>query len=159
MGTLALLERILGVVSSLLGLTPLLELLGFGLDKAAHEHVEYAIEGSAVATSLAVANPTYGLSAIHADVAAAQAAIIAALDGLVVTLPVEPPAWYTSPPSGGDTALAVWGAYIVEGEAYTAGQHLIYLEAFASNIGRAAAFVLQNDPFLVVEASWKYPPD
>lgn len=159
MGTIALLERILSVVSSLLGLTPLLELVGIGLDKAAHEHVEFAIESAAVATSLAVANPTTGLAAIHADIAAAQAAIIAALDGLVVSLPDEPPVWYTAPPAVGDVGAAVWGYQFPDYNLAPASYHIQQLSQLRSQLQYGVAFTFREDPFLVLQATWGFIPD
>ena len=61
-------------------------------------------------------------------------------------------------PSTGDIAAQVWG-YPNSGQDIPAYDHLLYIERFAGLIGKAAAFVLQGDPFLLVETSWKYPPD
>jgi hypothetical protein len=63
-----------------------------------------------------------------------------------------------SAPGVGDIAAEVWG-YPNSGEDVPAYTHLLYLENFARNVGGLAAFVLKGDPFLIVEASWKYPPD
>jgi hypothetical protein len=63
-----------------------------------------------------------------------------------------------SAPGVGDIAAQVWG-YPNSGEDIPAYSHLLYIERFAGLIGKAAAFVLQGDPFLLVETSWKYPPD
>jgi hypothetical protein len=155
---LAILERILSAVSSLLGLLPLLELLGFDLDKAAHEHTEYLIENTVVATSLNVADPTHGLAALHSDILAAQGAILAALDGLTVELPTEyPPTWPLAPGSG-DVASAVWNYYDPSyGE--TAWMQLVRLELMGDRLTHTLAVPLQGDPLLVYETHWKAIPD
>lgn len=79
--------------------------------------------------------------------------ILDALDNLTTQVSNIP-----SAPSVGDIAAQVWG-YPNSGEDIPAYSHLLYLENFARNIGALAAFVLKGDPFLIVETSWKYPPD
>lgn len=111
---LVLLGQVLARIAEALGVLSIIQ--GF-VQKTAQEHIAFGIETTVTSTSLNVAHPTYGLSAIHADIASLQAAIpgmiAAALDGLEVqaTIP-DQPSWYTAPttpPTTNDIASAVWG--------------------------------------------------
>lgn len=63
-----------------------------------------------------------------------------------------------SAPGSDANAEAVW-LYPNNGVDTTMGQHMAYFEYFMANVGELAAFILQNDPFLIVQTTWKYPPD
>lgn len=110
---LVLLGQVLARIAEALGILSVIQ--GF-VAKTAQEHIAYQIEATVTATSLNVANPTYGLAALHTDLAAAVTAINAhtdaALDGLQVqaTIP-DQPSWYTAPTTPPDAeaiAIAVW---------------------------------------------------
>lgn len=127
-----------------------------GQTAAALEHEPYLIEQIAEATSLNVANPYYGLQAINTKVSRLNtdyAQILSAIESVSVQVSNLP-----IPASEDDIATRVWG-YPNSGEGEPVYNHLIYLQHFMHHIGRLAAFTLQDDPFLVVEMSWKYPPD
>lgn len=98
----------LGAILQNLGLLP--------ANSVAQERTPLYISNVVTNAQLAIQNPTYGLSALHADIAAIvpalEAYIATALDGLEVTatVPVQP-SWYTSPPTPPDAATiagAVW---------------------------------------------------
>jgi hypothetical protein len=63
-----------------------------------------------------------------------------------------------SAPGVADIAAQVWG-YPNVGDDVPAYTHLLWIERFTGTVGKAAAFVFQGDPFLLVETQWKYPPD
>jgi len=135
---------------------------------------------SANATEIAVFNQTYGLKAAHNERVAMNNAtldrdsvVAVNLDGLyhqgeailaAIGEPSQattPPTWWVTPPTPpatGDIASAVW-SFAPTLQDPTAWDHLDKIENFARNIGFLAAFPLQSDPFLMVETSWKYPPD
>jgi hypothetical protein len=127
-----------------------------GANNTAIESEPGLIEQLVQQTEVAVDSPAYGLQAIKTQVnrsAIDVGSILAAIDALSVqvsNLPV--------PPSAGSIAEQVWLVPPIEGEELP-WNHLLYIENFCRNVGALAAFVLQTDPFLVVEAVWKYPPD
>jgi hypothetical protein len=111
---LALLAEVISILSSISSIVS--NILGLQ-QTTAQERKPYIIQDTVVAASLNIANPTYGLSALHAQIAAGFAAIpgqiAAALDGYspVITWPPDAPSWYTapsSPPTTDDIADTVW---------------------------------------------------
>jgi hypothetical protein len=127
-----------------------------GEGNTALEHEPYLLEQLTGSTDAALSNPSTGLEAIYrlvqrqaVDVSSILSAI-ASLSTQVGNLPI--------PPESGDIASAVW-SFKPTLEDDIAWNHLYFLENFAKNIGAFAAFPFQGDPFLIVETSWKYPPD
>jgi len=123
---------------------------------AAQEHEPYLIEQDVESIRQSIESTAYGLYAIKTQVnrnAVDVAGILSALSTIQTQISNIPAA-----PEAGTIAEQVWG-YPNSGEDISAYSHLQLLERFAHMVGGLAAFVLQNDPFLVVETSWKYPPD
>lgn len=117
---LALIQQILGIVSTLVGLVG--EVLGL-VQTTAKEHVQYGIETITTNIGVAVAHPTYGLAAIHSDLADVHdhvdsletdvQTIIGAINLLSAQVgePVQVPSapgWYSAPPTEGTIADTVW---------------------------------------------------
>lgn len=134
--TLTLIERIVALVSQILGLilglTPLIQ-------KSAQEHQPYAIETIASNGTNTVNNPTYGNSAIRTDIVTIAAGytladILAAIAAITPT-PAAPP------PSAEDNALAVWSALDPNSPGaaspYGDEQYEPYARALAMNQGGA----------------------
>lgn len=120
------------------------------------EHEQYLIEQLVQQTDVAVQHPSYGLNAIKTQVdrnAVDVTKLVAAINALSVQVSNLP-----TPPGEDSIAAQVWG-YPNTGQDISAYDHLLYIERFAANLGYLASFTLQADPFLVVETSWKYPPD
>jgi hypothetical protein len=92
--------------------------------KAAVEHQPFLVETAAVTAELAVINPTYGLNAIHSQIAAEAAqsvsdhativTMLTVIEGLLapVHLPPTPPPGY----GGGASASDVWAALLNGGQ-------------------------------------------
>lgn len=122
----------------------------------AQEHEPYRIEQTVDSIANALASPTNGLDRIYqaahgaAIDATAIAATLANIQTQISNLPI--------PPATDSIAAQVWG-FPNSGEDIPAYSHLLYIERFAGTVGRGAAFIFQDDPFLVVKTSWKYPPD
>jgi hypothetical protein len=62
-------------------------------------------------------------------------------------------------PTAAQNAAEVWGAYVYEGDAWTAGEHLRDLELFVERLSQNAGFIKRYDPFLVLDGVIKHPPD
>lgn len=117
---LQLLERALALLGQILGIAQVIrDLLG----DVSREHLPYQTATNTTNTQLAVQHPTYGLSAIHSDLAALATAladvptnintIIASINLLSsqVGSPVQTtaaPSWYGASPSASTIASAVW---------------------------------------------------
>jgi hypothetical protein len=103
-----------------------------------------------------VGDPAYAVHVLHDQEYADYTALDAKLDSILAAFgdipsPIEPP-------TEGDIASAVW-SFRATLEDEIAWNHLLFIENFAKNLGELASFTLQYDPFLIVEASWKYPAD
>lgn len=135
---LALIQAIIEIVSTILGVVQTIRAL---VTDAAKEHQDYAIETIVTNTQNAVANPTYGLDALHTDLADVLGhvhTIATNVDTIIASInllseqvgsPAQndtAPTWW-EPPTGGaspeDIAAAVWTyatgiAYLYDDEAF-----------------------------------------
>lgn len=96
------------------------------------EHAPFLIENAAINAELTLANPTYGLAALHSQIAALQAQMISddalivvdiltrQASGAPVTFPPTPPSGF----GGSDMASAVW-QYDLGGAPLAAGDFMI----------------------------------
>lgn len=149
---LSFLGEILGVVLGIRGLT----------ERAAQEHLPYAVETIATNTQLALMNLTYGLAAAHAEREAILSAIAdlqnASLTAIALTVQAsEAPGWYAAPPVGSEIGDAVW-LWQQEGEEVPIN-HLRWLERDAANRESYSGYPLRGNPLFVVSGPFKYPQD
>jgi len=129
--------------------------LGISTNQAV-ESEPYLIEQALDVVKQEATSNDHGLNAIMTQVRrfnVDNAALLAAVQNMQAQISNLP-----SPPSEGTIAEQVWG-YPNSGEDVAAYQHLLWIERFAHTVGGLGAFLLQDDPFLVVQTSWKYPPD
>lgn len=108
-----ILDTVLNILFQVIGLKTLLQAIGIRIDETAVEHLPFQIESTVVATSLNVANPTYGLQASRTAQHAEYLDLVARITAIntavtpTVTLPTTPPPGYGGL-SASATGDAVW---------------------------------------------------
>ena len=126
------------------------------------ESEPYAIERIASTAANEAINPFHGFSALltrmnrlSTQIETDANALAEAIGNISIN---EQPSWYV-PPTPGIAASDVWDVQYGGETDMTTGAHLLALETFAHNLHYLASFALRDDPFLIVDMGWKYPPD
>jgi hypothetical protein len=99
-----------------------------------------------------VGNPIYAVHVLSDTMFADYTALDGKLDSILSAiggLPTPP-----TPPAVGDIAQAVWTYQIGGPTDVQAGFHLQLLDNMRSHFEAVAAFSLQTDPFLTIDAPW-----
>jgi hypothetical protein len=157
----ALAVRTLVMLADVLGILNVLQAL---MKQVAQEHIAFQIESTVVATSLNVGSPTFGLSALHTQLAAAaaqdvidHAALVALIAGAQqainpVILPTIPPTGYGG--GTGASAADVW-AYTLPGSGIAAADQQDNAGYFAIAMGIVRALLpLQSEPMFATGGTW-----
>jgi hypothetical protein len=148
---LAIVERLLGVLLQVLGIT---QMIREQTQHTAREHADYLIEGIVTTAGLSIAHPTYGLAAAHTERGAILSAI-AALNAPVLAAIAALPAG-SSLPALGDITGGVWGELdpFSDSENVPYGQELANSHRWASFAISAGSVPATHSPFFNIS----YPP-
>jgi hypothetical protein len=141
---LAVLERLLSILLSVFGLTAAIQQQ---TQKVAQEHSPFLIEGIVTTAGLSIANPTYGLAALHDELVAIAASIAGLNAPVLAAIAALPAGSDIVIPTPAQNATGVWAEVIEAGvPTATAGELLDQAGTWAEVISQYARFPIQEDP-------------